>query len=63
MKICELQPELHFSSIEDQLEEIRTSVREGVDWRRHNVAEENNILTTTEQQVLNNNCIPKMSVV
>ncbi|KAK9497646.1 hypothetical protein O3M35_004335 [Rhynocoris fuscipes] len=50
INVCECLPELHFSSIEDQLEDIRNSVKEVVDWRRACTnSTENTLLTVSEQ--------------
>ncbi|XP_014244960.1 protein C12orf4 [Cimex lectularius] len=50
VNVCEMSTELHFPNIEIQLENIRESVKTGIEWRKHNVNCDSNLLTTSEQQ-------------
>lgn len=48
IKICETSTELHFKSIEEQIEDIRELVKEAINWRKSNKTVDG--LTSIEQQ-------------
>lgn len=54
IKVCESSTEFHFVNVGDQLETIKSAVKEGISWRRDHVSRENTHqllnLTSSEQQ-------------
>ncbi|KAF6216125.1 hypothetical protein GE061_000463 [Apolygus lucorum] len=49
--ICEMSTELHFPSVEEQLESVREYVKEGIEWRKINAICDTNLLSFSEQQL------------
>ncbi|BES90867.1 Uncharacterized conserved protein (DUF2362) [Nesidiocoris tenuis] len=50
VRVCEMSTELHFPSVDDQLEKIRGFVKDGIEWRKINAICDNHLLSYSEQQ-------------
>lgn len=55
IKVCQSTTEFHFNDLDDQLENIKEIVKEGIDWRKNHVIRDSTHqflnLTSSEQQV------------